>query len=34
MLENTPDYATICKNIVFQNKKRIAPLYIKAPNIS
>ena len=33
-LENTPDYATICKRIVFEQKKRLDPLYIKSPNIS
>jgi tRNA A37 threonylcarbamoyladenosine modification protein TsaB len=33
-IENQPNYATICKNIVFQKKKRIEPLYIKKPNIT
>jgi tRNA A37 threonylcarbamoyladenosine modification protein TsaB len=32
-LENQPNYAILCKNIVFQEKKRIEPLYIKKPNI-
>jgi tRNA A37 threonylcarbamoyladenosine modification protein TsaB len=33
-LENIPDYDTLCKTIVLQQKKRIEPLYIKKPNIS
>jgi hypothetical protein len=30
----TIDYKSFIKNITLQNEKRIAPLYIKKPNLS
>lgn len=33
-IEKFPNYVTLCKNILFERKKRIEPLYIKKPNIT